>query len=105
LLSTHLQPGSLQVKLGDKVKAGQVLARLGNSGNSDAPHLHFQLMNGNSPVGAEGIPYEFETFTQIGVNDRPEVLDAGHPWRPKTGEIPVIRQREFPVDNEIETFP
>jgi hypothetical protein len=41
-LYAHLQPGSLKVKLGDKVKAGQVLARLGNSGNSDAPHLHFQ---------------------------------------------------------------
>src|SRR5262249_17899379 len=40
-LYAHLIPGSLKVKLGDEVKAGQVLAHLGNSGNSDGPHLHF----------------------------------------------------------------
>jgi hypothetical protein len=57
-LYAHLQPGSLRVKLGDKVKAGDALARLGNSGNSDAPHLHFHLMDANSPLGAEGLPYE-----------------------------------------------
>jgi len=34
----HLQQGSFKVKLGDRVNAGQVLALLGNSGNSDAPH-------------------------------------------------------------------
>jgi murein DD-endopeptidase len=49
-LYAHLQPGSLRVKVGDKVSAGQVLARLGNSGNSDEPHLHFQLMDSNSPL-------------------------------------------------------
>jgi murein DD-endopeptidase MepM/ murein hydrolase activator NlpD len=104
-LYAHLQPGSLQVKLGDKVKAGQVLARLGNSGQSDEPHLHFQLMDANSSMGAEGLPYELETFTQIGVIDRPEVLDDGQPWRPKTQATPVIHRREFPVDNAVVTFP
>jgi peptidase M23-like protein len=101
----HLQPGTLQVKLGDKVKAGQMLARLGNSGNSDAPHLHFHLVDGNSPVGAEGIPYELETFTQLGVLDDPAVLDAGHSWQPKTGTTPVFHRREFPVDNTVVNFP
>src|SRR5262249_7723437 len=41
----HLQPQSLRVKRGDHVRAGQVLALLGNSGNSDAPHLHFHLVD------------------------------------------------------------
>jgi hypothetical protein len=62
-------------------------------------------MDGNSPVGAEGIPYEFETFTQLGVSDRPEVLDAGQAWRPKTGEKPVLHQQEFPVDNAVVPSP
>jgi murein DD-endopeptidase len=104
-LYAHLQPGSLKVKVGDKVKAGQVLALLGNSGNSDAPHLHFQVTDANSPLGSEGIPYEFESFTQLGVIDGPDVLDTGKPWQPKPAEKPVIHRLEFPVDNGVVTFP
>jgi murein DD-endopeptidase MepM/ murein hydrolase activator NlpD len=40
----HIQKGSLQVKHGDSVRAGKVLARVGNSGMSKAPHLHYQLV-------------------------------------------------------------
>jgi murein DD-endopeptidase len=89
-LYAHLQPGSLRVKVVDNVKAGQALALMGNSGNSDAPHLHFQLTDGNSPMGSEGIPYEFETFTQLGVIDGPDVLDSGKSWPPNAGEKPVV---------------
>ncbi len=53
----HLQPGSLRVKAGDRVKAGQVLGLVGNSGNSTEPHLHFHVSNGISPLGSEGLPY------------------------------------------------
>lgn len=56
----HLQPGSLRVKPGDRVKRGQVLGLLGNSGNSTEPHLHFHVMDGPSPLGSEGVPYLFE---------------------------------------------
>lgn len=102
----HLQPGSLKVKLGDEVKAGQALALLGNSGNSDAPHLHFQLVDANSPMGSEGIPYEFESFTQLGVlDDQAAVLDAGQPWQPKTQSPPVVHRREFPFDKAVVTLP
>jgi murein DD-endopeptidase len=105
-LYAHLQLGSLKVKLGDTVKTGQVLALLGNSGNSDAPHLHFQLMDANSPLGAEGIPYEFEGFTQLGmVPDDPEVQDNGQVLLPKTQEKPVVHQGEFPLNNAVVTFP
>ncbi len=104
-LFAHLQPGSLRVKLGDSVKAGQVLALLGNSGNSDGPHLHFQLTDANSPLGSEGIPYEFETLTQLGVLDGPDVLDTGKAWQPKPSEKPVAHRREFPLDNGVVEFP
>lgn len=58
----HLQPGSLKVKPGDKVKRGQMLGLLGNSGNSTEPHLHFQVMDGPWPLGAEGLPYLIASF-------------------------------------------
>ncbi len=63
----HLQPGSLRVKPGDKVVTGQVLALLGNSGNTDAPHLHFHVMDGPLPLKANGLPYAFTRFTGRGV--------------------------------------
>lgn len=58
----HLQPGSLKVKLGDRVKRGQVLGLVGNTGNSTEPHLHFQLMDRNSPLASEGLPYALSEY-------------------------------------------
>lgn len=101
----HLQPGSLKVKVGDTVKAGQVLALLGNSGNSDGPHLHFQLTDTNSPLASEGIPYEIETFTQLGALKDSGMLDKGESWQPKPGARPIVRHREFPINNAVITFP
>ena len=56
----HLQPGSVSVKVGESVKRGQVIARVGHSGNSTEPHLHFQLIDGPAPLGAVGLPIRFD---------------------------------------------
>ena len=101
----HLQPGSLKVKVGDSVRAGQVLALLGNSGNSDAPHLHFQVTDGPSPLASEGIPYEIATFTLRGIAADPGLLDAGKAWQPAAGDMRVTHSEEFPVNNAIIAFP
>jgi murein DD-endopeptidase MepM/ murein hydrolase activator NlpD len=65
----HLQPGSLKVKAGDKVKRGQVLGLVGNTGNSTEPHLHFQVMDGPSPLGSEGLPYHIDAFELLSGNN------------------------------------
>ena len=53
----HMQPGSLRVKVGDRVTRGQVIGLVGNTGNSTEPHLHFHVADGVSPLGSEGLPY------------------------------------------------
>ena len=58
-------PGTLTVKRGDLVKQGQVIGLVGNSGNSDAPHLHFHLMNGPSVLSARGLPCRFSNLKNI----------------------------------------
>jgi hypothetical protein len=63
----HLLPGSVRVKKGDVVKEGQVLGQMGNSGNSDLPHLHFQVVTGTpSFLGAEGYPHMYRSLDLIG---------------------------------------
>ena len=59
-LYAHLAPGSVKVKRGDSVGVGQVLGQLGNSGNSDAPHLHFQIMDSASAFNTHGLPFVFK---------------------------------------------
>lgn len=58
----HIIPGSFKVKIGDHVTRHQILAKLGNSGNSSEPHLHFQIMNNNSFLESNGMPYCFKHF-------------------------------------------
>jgi hypothetical protein len=102
----HLQPGTIKVKVGDKVKVGQVLALVGNTGNSDAPHLHFHVVEANSPLGAEGLAYELESFTQTGtVDGAEELLNKGQTWRPKPEDKTVLHKREFPVNDAVVNFP
>ncbi len=68
VLYAHLQPGSNDhLEVGDFVKKGEVIGILGNTGQSGAPHLHFQVMDGNSIAQAEGVPFVFEEFENLGV--------------------------------------
>jgi Peptidase family M23 len=73
----HLQPGSLRVRVGDRVTQGQVLGLLGNSGNSDFPHLHFHVTDSPSPLTSDGLPYEFTFFDSDGTLANGDEVTAG----------------------------
>ena len=92
----HMQPGSLRVKVGDKVTRGQVLGLLGNTGNSSEPHLHFQICNANSELGSEGLPYAFASFEVQGKanEDKLSMFPGG----------PVKHEMEIPTEDEIARF-
>jgi hypothetical protein len=62
----HMQPGSVRPKVGDRIKRGDVIGLVGNSGNSVAPHLHLHVMDGPSPLASQGLPYLYDTFTTTG---------------------------------------
>ncbi|MFI6608399.1 peptidoglycan DD-metalloendopeptidase family protein [Streptomyces sp. NPDC050507] len=70
----HLRRGSLQVRVGEEVRAGQMLAECGNSGNSTEPHVHFQLMDDPDLDVAVGIPF---TWRGIGLPANGEAFTAG----------------------------
>jgi murein DD-endopeptidase MepM/ murein hydrolase activator NlpD len=65
----HLQPGSLTVKVGDRVKARAVLAKLGNTGPSTGAHLHFGLLDRPDVFSGRSLPFVFDRFTLAGTVD------------------------------------
>ena len=61
-LLAHCSNGSIEVKQGDRVKQGQRIARIGNSGNSTGPHLHYHLMEGPDLLLSRSIPVQFSNL-------------------------------------------
>jgi murein DD-endopeptidase MepM/ murein hydrolase activator NlpD len=102
-LYAHLAPGSVAVRVGQRVVTGQPLGRLGNSGNSDLPHLHFQLMSRPSALAADGLPFELSAYRSPGSIPP---IDAVDPTRP----IPIgpalrgSHTRDMPLQGEVLDF-
>jgi murein DD-endopeptidase MepM/ murein hydrolase activator NlpD len=94
-LYAHLKQNSVLVKVGDTVRKGQLIGRLGNSGNTTAAHLHFQLMRGPLPLTYDNVPWEIDHFTLVG-SATPEglVTDTSGP-----------RTNAFPLGNTVSNFP
>jgi hypothetical protein len=97
----HLQPGSITVKVGDKVTVGQQLAHLGNSGNSSGPHLHFGLLDQANLFTGRSLPFVLEQFTLVG-NVNFETSTGDHlVTAPKSKEV----TRAYPLYGGILNFP
>jgi hypothetical protein len=97
----HFIPGTITVKAGAQVRRGQILGRLGNSGNSSEPHLHLQLCDAPSFLICEGVPMEFKrmSLTKYRIHKRGETplkltLEGTH-------EV----SGEEPMEDELVNFP
>lgn len=103
----HLQKNSLHVKVGDHVKRGQVIAKLGNTGNTSGPHLHFHLMDGPSVLGSHGLPYTIDHFELAGQLPKKQFEEAkgveGN-WSKSLRAQSVPRNAEFPLDLTVVNF-
>jgi murein DD-endopeptidase MepM/ murein hydrolase activator NlpD len=78
-LYAHLKPGSVRVKAGERVRRGDVVARIGNSGDARWPHLHFQVTSNPHILASEGLPYLLDQY---------RVQVAGKAWETRTREFP-----------------
>ena len=82
----HLQRDSMTVDKGDRVRKGQPLGLLGNTGNSDGPHLHFHIMDGPSPLQSNGLPFVYSRFTGQGL---------------VTDEAALVSGQVVPIDSKV----
>ena len=85
----HLQPGSLRVKVGERVHRGQVLGLVGNSGN----------------LGSEGVPYVFSSFERLGRARAKAVKPNGSSWQPLPDAKSDERRLEIPRADMVIRFP
>ena len=79
-LFAHARTGSIRVRDGDVVRLGQHLADVGHSGNSTAPHLHFQLMDNSNVRKASGLPCRFRHYEALRAGAW-SMVDAGTPGK------------------------
>lgn len=79
----HLQHGSIGVSAGNAINNSQIIGKIGHSGNSTAPHLHFQLMDSPDMNTARGVPCAFERYDVFQENQ----------WQMVTNGIPSDKDR------------
>jgi Peptidase family M23 len=76
----HLQPNTLRVKVGERVARGEVIARIGCSGDAREPHLHFELTTSAGLMSGEGLPYVINQYRTKMINNE---------WQTHTRELPL----------------
>ena len=97
----HLQPGSLRVKVGDKVKVGASLAKIGNTGPSLGPHLHFGLLTRPDIFTGRSLPFVIDSYTLAGTADFK--ASQGDTLAITSNSKPV--RSVYPLHGSIQNFP
>jgi len=96
----HLQTGSVLVHRGQHLHTGQVIARLGNTGNTTFPHLHFGIQDGPNLLTSNALPFEIDHYTQEGTLAPDSTLTHLHIFA-----APRSERRSYPLLNSIAEFP
>lgn len=109
VLYAHMQPGSVTVEAGDAVKRGELLGKVGNTGNSQAPHLHLHVMDGPSPLESNGLPYVFDEVTitaldEAGTEDFDRAEASGSPLTLTPLTPPLRLRNTLPLDLTLVDF-
>lgn len=99
----HLAPG-LSVKPNQRVRRGQVIARLGSTGQASRPHLHLHLSDANAPLAAEGQPFELAGWRAIGAYSSIDAFNRGEQWIESAGSGAQSATRGFPAPNAVVVF-
>lgn len=98
----HLKTGSITVKPGQAVHRGEVIGRLGYTGETTGPHLHMHVADANLPLDAEGMPYALDRFGWAGSYRSIEDFGGEKAWQPSARV--VERQAELPAPLSVLTF-
>lgn len=96
----HVAPGSFTVAEGDRVTRGQVLARLGNTGNSTEAHLHFHVMRGRAPLASTNWPFVIDDLDVVG-----SVVERDGVTSLVAGPTPGPRRDELVLAGTVTSFP
>jgi hypothetical protein len=104
----HMQPGSVRVHPGDRVRRGQVIGLVGNTGNSLAPHLHFQVMDRASSLASNGLPYRIDSYRVTGKTGGTAAFDEaeekGIPIAVSAASPAMVVTDAFPLDQLVISF-
>ncbi len=100
----HMRPGSLTVKEGDIVTAGQILGHVGNTGSSTEPHLHFHIVDRANFLSGQGVPYEFTNFSTSPRIDIQPIPNSDVVTFTTFGPIQAV-QNDYPPENAALVFP
>ena len=99
-----MQRNSVVVKAGQPVRRGQVIGRLGNSGNTNGAHLHFNITDGPLPEDSQGLPFVFDAFDLLG-KTTPDLALGAEPSSEPPRFSPSKRGKELPLDGAVVRFP